>query len=160
MRIAQVAPLFESVPPKYYGGTERVVHWLTEEFVASGHDVTLFASGDSTTKAKLTPACRQALRLDNTSSDKIAPHLLMLEKVSQLAAEFDIVHFHLEYLHLPLTRNLPIPALTTMHGRLDMSYLLPIFDEFREAAVVSISNAQRRPLPWLNWQDTIHHGLP
>jgi glycosyltransferase involved in cell wall biosynthesis len=160
MRIAQVAPLFESVPPKYYGGTERVVHWLTEELVASGHEVTLFASGDSQTSARLDPACRQALRLDDNCTDKVAPHVLMLEKVSQIAAEFDIVHFHLEYLHLSLARTLPIPAVTTMHGRLDMNYLLPIFDEFREAPFVSISNAQRRPVPWLNWQSTIHHGLP
>lgn len=160
MRIAQVAPLIESVPPKYYGGTERVVHWLTEELVKGGHDVTLFASGDSRTKATLKPQCPQALRLDETCLDKISPHVLMLEQVSQLASEFDIVHFHLEYLHLPLARNLPIPSITTMHGRLDMAYLLPIFDEFRESAVVSISNAQRRPLPWLNWQETVYHGLP
>jgi glycosyltransferase involved in cell wall biosynthesis len=160
MKIAQVAPLFESVPPKYYGGTERVVHWLTEELVRRGHDVTLFASGDSCTSARLNPATQKALRLDENCRDKLAPHVLMLEKLSQLAADFDVVHFHLEYLHLPLTRSLPVSSLTTMHGRLDMSYLLPIFDEFREAAVVSISNSQRRPVPWLNWQDTIYHGLP
>jgi glycosyltransferase involved in cell wall biosynthesis len=160
MRIAQVSPLFESVPPKYYGGTERVIHCLTEEFVKGGHEVTLFASGDSRTSARLKQPCGQALRLDEACLDKLAPHVLMLETVSQLAKEFDVIHFHLEYMHLPLTRKLPVSTLTTMHGRTDMSYLMPIFDEFREAALVSISNAQRRPLPWLNWQDTIHHGLP
>ncbi|PWU00227.1 MAG: glycosyl transferase [Candidatus Melainabacteria bacterium] len=160
MRIAQVAPLLESVPPKYYGGTERVVHWLTEELFRSGHEVTLFASGDSFTSAKLVPMCQKALRFDNNCTDKVVPHMLMLEKISQMAADFDLVHFHLEYLHLSSARKLPIPSLTTMHGRLDMSYLLPIFDEFSKAPLVSISNAQRRPVPWLNWQDTIYHGLP
>src|SRR6516165_7659133 len=127
MRIAQIAPLTEAVPPKYYGGTERVVHWLTEELVRRGHDVTLFASGDSCTSARLNPATQKALRLDENCRDKLAPHVLMLEKLSQLAADFDVVHFHLEYLHLPLTRSLPVSSLTTMHGLLDMSYLLPIF---------------------------------
>jgi glycosyltransferase involved in cell wall biosynthesis len=160
MRIAQVAPLFESVPPKYYGGTERVVSYLTEELVQQGHEVTLFASGDSVTKAHLVSACRRSLRLDKHCVDQFAHHILMLEHVFQRAAEFDIVHFHVDYLHFPFSRRQPITDVTTLHGRLDIPDLVPLYREFRDMPVVSISNAQRAPLPWANWQATIYHGIP
>lgn len=160
MRIAQVAPLYESVPPKLYGGTERVVSYLTEELVRQGHDVTLFASGDSVTKARLVPQCQQALRLDSQSVDQLAPHILMLEQVIKQAEEFDILHFHIDYLHFPFSRRQKTPHLTTLHGRLDIPELAPLYREFVEMPVVSISNAQRTPLPWLNWQMTVYHGLP
>ncbi len=157
MRIAQVAPLYESVPPKYYGGTERVVSYLTEELVRQGHDVTLFASGDSETKAHLVAACRRSLRMDKHCVDRLAHHMLMLEHVIQHAAEFDIVHFHTDYLHFPLSRREQITHVTTLHGRLD---LVPLYQEFREMPVISISNGQREPLPWANWQATVYHDLP
>jgi glycosyltransferase involved in cell wall biosynthesis len=160
MRIAQVAPLFESVPPKYYGGTERVVSYLTEELVNQGHEVTLFASGDSVTKAHLVAACRRSLRLDKRCVDQMAHQILMLEHVFQRAAEFDIVHFHVDYLHFPLSRRQPITDVTTLHGRLDIPDLVPLYREFRDTPVISISNAQRLPLPWVNWQATIYHGVP
>jgi len=160
MRIAQVAPLYESVPPKLYGGTERVVSYLTEELVRKGHDVTLFASGDSVTTARLVPQCPQALRLDSHSVDQLAPHILMLEQVIKRAEEFDIIHFHIDYLHFPFSRRQRIPHLTTLHGRLDIPELAALYREFNEMPVVSISNAQRMPLPWLNWQKTVYHGLP
>jgi glycosyltransferase involved in cell wall biosynthesis len=160
MRIAQVAPLYESVPPKLYGGTERVVSYLTEEQVRQGHDVTLFASRDSVTRARLIPCAPQSLRLDSGSVDKLAHHILMLEEVVKRSDEFDIVHFHIDYLHFPLSRRSSVPQVTTLHGRLDIADLVPVHREFREMPVVSISNAQRKPLPWLNWQATIHHGLP
>ncbi|HEY3245576.1 MAG TPA: glycosyltransferase family 4 protein [Phycisphaerae bacterium] len=160
MRIAQVAPLAESVPPANYGGTERVVSWLTEELVRRGHDVTLFASGDSRTSARLVPCCRSALRLDESCMDRQAWHLLMLEKVFQQAEQFDVIHVHLEYLHLPLARRCPVPTATTFHGRLDIPDLVPLMQEFRDAPVVSISDSQRQPLPWMNWQATVYHGLP
>jgi glycosyltransferase involved in cell wall biosynthesis len=160
MRIAQVAPLFESVPPKYYGGTERVVSYLTEELVRQGHEVTLFASGDSVTKAHLVAACRRALRLDKHCIDQLSHQVLMLEHVFQRAAEFDIVHFHVDYLHFPLSRREQLTHVTTLHGRLDIPDLVPLYHEFREMPVVSISNCQREPLPWANWQATVYHGVP
>src|SRR5215471_17263952 len=160
MKIAQVAPLYESVPPKYYGGTERVVSYLTEELVRQGHEVTLFASGDSVTKARLVPACRRSLRLDERCVDRTAHHLVMLEHVFACAADFDIVHFHVDYMHFPLNRRDPITHVTTLHGRLDVPDLVPLYQEFREMPVISISNGQREPIPWANWQATVYHGLP
>lgn len=160
MRIAQVAPLFESVPPKYYGGTERVVSYLTEELVRQGHEVTLFASGDSVTKARLVAGCRRSLRLDMHCRDHLPYHLVMLEEVCRRAAEFDIIHFHVDYLHFPLSRREPIVHTTTLHGRLDIPDLVPLYQEFRETPLISISNAQRQPLQWANWQATVYHGLP
>jgi len=160
VRIAQVAPLYESVPPKYYGGTERVVSYLTEELVRQGHEVTLFASGDSVTKARLVAPCRRALRLDKHCLDQLAHHVLTLELVLKESSSFDIIHFHTDYLHFPLSRRQLIPHVTTLHGRLDIADLVPLYEEFREIPVVSISNAQREPLPWLNWQGTVYHGLP
>ncbi len=160
MRIAQVAPLFESVPPKYYGGTERVVSYLTEELVRQGHEVTLFASGDSETKAHLVAACRRSLRLDKYCIDQLSHQILMLEHVFQRAAEFDIIHFHIDYFHFPLSRREHITHVTTVHGRLDIPDLYPLYQEFRDMPVISISNIQREPLPWANWQATVYHGLP
>jgi len=160
MRIAQVAPLFESVPPKYYGGTERVVSYLTEELVQQGHDVTLFASGDSITSARLAATTRRSLRLDKHCVDQIAHHVLMLERVVQRAASFDVIHFHVDYLHFPYSRRHATPQLTTLHGRLDIPDLLPLYGEFRDMPVVSISAAQREPLPFAHWFGTVYHGLP
>jgi glycosyltransferase involved in cell wall biosynthesis len=160
MRIAQVAPLYESVPPKYYGGTERIVSYLTEELLRQGHDVTLFASGDSDTKARLVAACRRSLRMDKHCVDQMAHHILMIEHVMERAAEFDIVHFHTDYLHFPLSRRAQITQVTTLHGRLDIPDLVPLYQEFRDMPVISISNGQREPLPWANWQATVYHGLP
>lgn len=160
LRIAQVSPLYESVPPKYYGGTERVVSYLTEELVAQGHEVTLFASGDSVTKARLVAPCRRSLRLDKNCIDQLSYHLLMLEMVAQRAREFDIIHYHVDYLHFPLSRRLSTPHVTTLHGRLDIPDLVPLYREFRDMPVISISNAQREPLPFANWQGTVYHGLP
>ncbi|HZS16845.1 MAG TPA: glycosyltransferase family 4 protein [Candidatus Udaeobacter sp.] len=160
MRIAQVAPLFESVPPKYYGGTERVVSYLTEELIRQGHEVTLFASGDSETKARLVAACRRSLRLDKHCVDQLAHQILMLERVFQRAAEFDVIHFHVDYLHFPLSRRQSVPDVTTLHGRLDIPDLIPLYQEFRDMPVISISDGQRSPLPWANWQATVYHGIP
>jgi glycosyltransferase involved in cell wall biosynthesis len=160
MRIAQVSPLFESVPPKLYGGTERVVSYLTEELVAQGHDVTLFASGDSNTTARLVPCSARSLRLDEECIDQFAHQVLMLERVFQDAREFDIIHFHIDYFHFPLSRRHRVPNVTTLHGRLNIPDLVPIYREFPEMPVVSISDAQRAPLPWINWQSTVYHGLP
>ncbi|MBX6312649.1 MAG: glycosyltransferase family 4 protein [Isosphaeraceae bacterium] len=160
MRIAQVAPLYERVPPKWYGGTERVVSYLTEELVRQGHDVTLFASGDSVTSARLVAPCRQALRLDHSCIDPLAHHILMLDQVRRVADEFDILHFHIDYLHFPLSRCERWPHITTLHGRLDLPDLIPLYEEFREMPLVSISDAQRAPLPWVRWCGTVHHGLP
>ncbi|HFC97451.1 MAG TPA: glycosyltransferase family 4 protein [Thermosulfurimonas dismutans] len=159
MRIAQVAPLYEAVPPKLYGGTERVVFWLTEELVRQGHEVTLFASADSQTSARLVPCAPQALRLCGVK-DPLAPHVLMVERVLQRINEFEVIHFHIDYLHLPLMRRMRIPHLTTLHGRLDLPEMYPFYKEFREAPFVSISYAQRRPLPFLNWVGNVYHGLP
>lgn len=160
MRIAQVAPLVESVPPKNYGGTERIVSYLTEELVRQGHEVTLFASGDSVTSAELVATCDCSLRANDRCVDQMAHHFLMLERVFQRAHEFDIVHFHIDYLHFALSRRAAIPQVTTLHGRLDIPDLVPIYKEFRDMPVISISDAQREPLPWANWQATIYHGLP
>jgi glycosyltransferase involved in cell wall biosynthesis len=162
MRIAQVAPLTEAVPPKLYGGTERVVHWLTEELVGLGHDVTLFASGDSITSAKLEPTWPRALRLDGSVRDPNALHMVMLERVRQRCdnEEFDLLHFHLDYYPFSLFTRQPTPFVTTLHGRLDLPEHQPVFDTFPAAPVVSISDSQRRPVPQANWLGTIHHGLP
>ena len=160
MRIAQIAPLYEAVPPKFYGGTERVVSYLTEALVDLGHDVTLFASGDSVTSAKLEAAWPRALRLDPTIRDALAPHILLLERVRRVAHEFDVLHFHLDYLPFPLFSTLDTPFVTTLHGRLDLPELQPVFESFPDAPVVSISNSQRQPLPQANWLSTIYHGLP
>ncbi len=160
MRIAQVAPLTEAVPPKLYGGTERVVHWLTEELVALGHDVTLFASGDSQTSGTLEPMWPRALRLDGSVRDPNALHMMMLEQVRRRADEFDVLHFHLDYYPFSLFSRQATPFVTTLHGRLDLPEHQPVFDTFRDAPVVSISNSQRRPLPQANWIKTIYHGLP
>jgi glycosyltransferase involved in cell wall biosynthesis len=160
MHIAQIAPLFESVPPKYYGGTERIVSYLTEELVRQGHDVTLFASGDSETRARLVAGCRRSLRLDRHCVDQMAHHVLMLEKIFQRAREFDVLHFHLDYMHYPLSRRAGISQVTTLHGRLDIPDLAPLYAEFEDMPVVSISDAQREPLPGANWQATVYHGLP
>ena len=160
MRIAQVAPLYESVPPKFYGGTERVVSYLTEELVRQGHEVTLFASGDSETKARLVAGCQRSLRLDKRCQDQLAHHFVMLEHVFQRAAEFDIIHFHVDYLHFPFSRREAVTHVTTLHGRLDIPDLVPLYQKFRDLPVISISNGQREPLPWANWQGTVHHGLP
>ena len=162
MRIAQVAPLTEAVPPKFYGGTERVVHWLTEELVALGNEVTLFASGDSRTSAKLDPTWPRALRLDGSVRDPNALHMVMLERVRQKCdnEEFDMLHFHLDYYPFSLFSRQPTPFLTTLHGRLDLPEHQPVFATFASVPVVSISAAQRRPIPQANWLATIHHGLP
>jgi glycosyltransferase involved in cell wall biosynthesis len=160
MRIAQIAPLYEAVPPKLYGGTERVVSYLTEALVDLGHDVTLFASGDSVTSAKLEAAWPRALRLDPTVRDALAPHMVLLEHVHRVAHEFDVLHFHLDYLPFPVFSTLDTPFVTTLHGRLDLPELQPVFDTFADVPVISISDSQRQPLPQANWQSTIYHGLP
>jgi glycosyltransferase involved in cell wall biosynthesis len=160
VRIAQVSPLFESVPPKLYGGTERVVSYLTEELVAQGHDVTLFASADSVTTARLVPMCDRSLRLDPGCVDQMAHHVRQVDQVYRHAHDFDIIHFHIDYLHYPVSARLGAPRLTTLHGRLDLPDLQPLYRSFPEEPVVSISDDQRGPLPWLNWKATIHHGLP
>src|SRR5437868_8411361 len=148
MRIAQIAPLAEAVPPKLYGGTERVVSYLTEELVRLGHDVTLFASGDSETAARLIACAPDALRLDPVVKDPLAPLALMLERVRAQAHEFDILHFHLQHVHLPVFRPLARRTVTTMHGRVDLAELTPLYRQFSEMPLVSISTAQRRPLPF------------
>ena len=162
MRIAQVAPLTEAVPPRLYGGTERVVHWLTEELVALGHDVTLFASGDSHTSARLEAAWPKALRLDGSVRDPNALHMVMLERVRRKCdgGEFDFLHFHLDYYPFSLFSRQSTPFLTTLHGRLDLPEHQPVFSTFSSIPVISISNAQRRPVPHARWLRTIHHGLP
>jgi glycosyltransferase involved in cell wall biosynthesis len=160
MRIAQVAPLYESVPPKLYGGTERVVSYLTEELIRQGHEVTLFASGDSLTEARLVPVCKQSLRLASGCVDPLAHHVLLVERVLEEKDNFDLIHFHIDYLHYPRSRTEDVPTLTTLHGRLDIPDLAPLYRRFRDVPVVSISESQREPLPWLNWQGTVYHGLP
>jgi glycosyltransferase involved in cell wall biosynthesis len=160
MRIAQIAPLAEAVPPKLYGGTERIVSYLTEELVRSGHEVTLFASGDSCTSAELVACRERALRLDPAVLDP-NPHLLvMLEEVSRRAAEFDVLHFHIDFLHFPVFKDQAAHTLTTLHGRIDQPDLPPLFRTFSQYPLVSISNDQRRPLAGANWVGTVHHGLP
>jgi glycosyltransferase involved in cell wall biosynthesis len=160
MRIAQIAPLTESVPPRTYGGTERVVSYLTEELMAMGHDVTLFASGDSVTSAKLEAAWPCALRFDTTLRDAMAPQIMLMEKVYQQAHEFDVLHCHLDYWPFSLLSRQPTPYLTTLHGRLDLAELAQVYECFEDAPLVSISDAQRRPLPRANFVGTVHHGLP
>jgi glycosyltransferase involved in cell wall biosynthesis len=160
MKIAQVAPLAESVPPKLYGGTERVVAYLTDELVRQGHSVTLFASGDSLTDAHLVPACDEALRLSSEIRDSLSLHILMIEQLAQRVDDFDVVHFHVAPVHFSVSRRLQVPHLTTLHGRLDLPDLVPLFDEFTDIPVVSISDAQRLPLPQANWIGTVRHGLP
>ena len=160
MRIAQVAPLYESVPPKTYGGTERVVSWLTEELVRLGHDVTLFASGDSMTTARLVPCSPESLRLCTDCIDQMAHHFVQLEKVLRDKDEFDLIHFHTDYLHFPISSREEYQSVTTLHGRLDIPDLVPLYEIYSHMPVISISNAQRDPLPHLNWQGTAYHGFP
>jgi glycosyltransferase involved in cell wall biosynthesis len=160
MRIAQVAPLAESVPPRFYGGTERVVSYLTEELVRLGHDVTLFASGDSRTSARLVPCCPTALRMNPQVIDCMPHTVVMLDEVRRRADEFDVIHFHADYFHFPLFRDISSRTVTTLHGRLDLPDLLPLFRAFPSAPLVSISDDQRRPLPPVNWTGTVPHGLP
>ena len=160
LRIAQVAPLYESVPPAFSGGTERVVSYLTEELVALGHDVTLFASGDSRSRARLIAPCARALRAAPSTMDPLPLHYLMLEDVYRRIDQFDIVHFHLDHLHFPLTRRHHPTSVTTLHGRLDLPHLASLYDEYCDIPVVSISNAQRAPLPKAAWLATVPHGLP
>ena len=160
MRIAQVAPLVESVPPTGYGGTERIVSYLTEELVRQGHEVTLYASGDSQTSANLVACVPRALRLDEEVIDPLAHGIVELERVFADAHEYDVIHWHVDYLHFPVSRRLTVPSLTTLHGRLDIPDLQPVYAEFAEMPVVSISNDQRAPLKDANWIGTVHHGLP
>ena len=160
MKIAQVAPLFESVPPQWYGGTERVVSYLTEALVRQGHHVTLFASGDSVTQAHLVAACPRALRLDDQCVDQLAHDIVLLEQVFQQARAFDLIHFHLITCISRWSIRQQIPHVTTLHGRLDIPDLVPLYQTFPSVPVVSISDAQRTPLPWLQWQGTVYHGLP
>lgn len=160
MKIAQIAPLAESVPPKLYGGTERIVSYLTEELVQQGHDVTLFASGDSVTSAKLVPVTKMALRLNPHVRDTIPHHMILLDEVRRRADEFDILHFHIDVLHMPMVRNMLDRAVTTLHGRLDLPDLVPLYRAFPDSCLVSISDHQRLPMPPVNWGGTIYHGLP
>ena len=160
MRIAQIAPLTEAVPPRLYGGTERVVSFLTEELVRAGHDVTLFASGDSITTARLEAVWPKALRFDSDLLDPAAAQMLLLETVYQRADDFDVLHFHLDYWPFSLFTRQRTPFLTTLHGRLDLHEIVPLYDQFPGLALVSISDAQRLPLPRANFVRTVHHGLP
>jgi glycosyltransferase involved in cell wall biosynthesis len=160
MRIAQVAPLYESVPPKLYGGTERVVAYLTEALVNLGHDVTLYASGDSETNARLRAMCPRSLRLDPRSVDSLADHVYMAEAVFRESTEFDIIHSHIDYIGYPFWRRMRAPHITTLHGRLDIPNLLNLYREFNDMPVVSISRHQREPLMGANWVATVAHGLP
>ncbi|MBJ7407076.1 MAG: glycosyltransferase family 4 protein [Bradyrhizobium sp.] len=160
MKIAQIAPLAESCPPRLYGGTERIVSYLTEELVRQGHEVTLFASGDSITSAELVPCSKMALRLDPSVKDVTPHHVMMLDQVARRADEFDVLHFHIDQLHYPLMRPYRDRILTTLHGRLDLPDLMPFFSAFPEPPLVSISDAQRRPMPPVNWLATVLHGLP
>ena len=160
MRIAQIAPLYESVPPHLYGGTERVVSYLTEELVRQGHEVTLFASGDSITQARLVPGSERSLRLSEDVCDPLAHHVVLLDKVFSRADEFDILHFHTDYAHFLPSKYLQVCSLTTLHGRLDLPDLWPLYRSFRGMPLVSISLAQRRPLGRVNWVGNVYHGLP
>jgi glycosyltransferase involved in cell wall biosynthesis len=160
MRIAQVSPLYERVPPIAYGGTERVVAYLTDELVARGHDVTLFASGDSETRATLVPGCAKALRLGGCDEDPIAAHVAMIDEVFRRADRFDVIHFHTDYLQFLVLDREPHVAVTTTHGRLDLRDHADVYRRFAHHAFVSISDAQRAPMPWLGWRRTVHHGLP
>lgn len=160
MRIAQIAPLAERCPPAFYGGTERVVSYLTEELVELGHEVTLFASGDSVTSAELVPCCDRALRLNPRVTDALPYHMAMLEQVMRRADDFDVLHFHIDLMHAPVVRQIAERTLTTLHGRLDLPDLRPFFTVFPHLPLVSISDSQRRPLPRVNWAATVYHGLP
>jgi glycosyltransferase involved in cell wall biosynthesis len=159
MRVAMVPPLHESVPPRTYGGTERVVHFLTEELVRMGHDVTLFATGDSRTSARLVPVVERGLRLWG-AKDTVGPHVLQMEMLCQRLERFDFVHFHNDSVHFPLSRRLNIPHVSTLHWRLDLPEFAPLYQEFMEMPVVSISDSQRAPLPQANWVGTVYHGIP
>lgn len=160
MRIAQIAPLYESVPPRLYGGTERIVSYLTEELVRLGHNVTLFASGDSHTRAKLVSVWNSALRLDPSLAEPLSLHVLQLEEVFRRAAAFDVLHFHTDLLHLPLGRRHHTPLVTTLHGRLDLPGLADLYREFDDLPLVSISKGQRSQMREANWIGTVYHGLP
>jgi len=160
MNIAQIAPLYESVPPQAYGGTERVVHYLTEELISLGHDVTLFAAGDSQTSAELRACCSRSLRLDPETRDPFACHAVMLDQLLSEHERFDVLHFHIDYLHFLLSKAMGWPHLTTLHGRLDMPELQPLYDRFGDMPVVSISHSQRKPLPQAGWLSTVLHGIP
>jgi glycosyltransferase involved in cell wall biosynthesis len=160
MRIAQIAPLYESVPPKLYGGTERIVSYLTEELVRAGHEVTLFASGDSVTDAELVACSPASLRLDPRVVDPMPIHVNMIEKVMRRAQEFDLIHFHVDFLHFPVVRGMAEKTLTTLHGRLDLPDYHEVFSTFSRLPLVSVSDDQRRPMPPVNWAATVHHGLP
>jgi glycosyltransferase involved in cell wall biosynthesis len=160
MRIAQVAPLTEAVPPKTYGGTERIVAYLTDELVALGHDVTLFASGDSLSQATLVPVWPRALRFDKAVRDYLAPHMMLVETIAQRAHEFDVVHLHVDYIAYSAMKRTGVSFLTTLHGRLDLPELPPLYAAFDDVAVVSISDSQRLPLPQANFVSTVYHGLP
>jgi glycosyltransferase involved in cell wall biosynthesis len=160
MRIAQVAPLIESVPPAGYGGTERVVSYITEELVRQGHDVTLFASGDSETSARLVAGTPKALRLQDDVIDPLAHMVVQLEQVAARASDFDVIHWHLDYFHFPMSRRLGVPQITTLHGRLDIPDIQPVYREFGDMPLVSISMDQRAPLPQGRFVGSVHHGLP
>ncbi|QDQ42160.1 glycosyltransferase family 4 protein [Methylacidiphilum kamchatkense] len=160
MRIAQVSPLYERVPPKLYGGTERVIHYLTEELITLGHETTLFASGDSITKGKLVSVIPESLRLQKHKKDPMVYHILMLEKVFQMAESFDIIHYHIDFFHFPFSKRSKTKHLTTLHGRLDLPDLTVLYREFDRIPVVSISKAQRSFLPWIHWVGTVYHGIP
>jgi glycosyltransferase involved in cell wall biosynthesis len=160
MKIACLAPLMEAVPPKLYGGTERIVAYLCDELAALGHDVTLFASGDSATRARLEPVWPCALRLDPAMRDYLAPHIVMLEMLARRAGKFDIVHLHIDYLGYPTLRRSNVPFLATLHGRLDLPELQSVYEAFADVPVVSISDAQREPLPHANYIATVYHGIP
>jgi len=160
LRIAEIAPLTESVPPKLYGGTERVVAYLADELVSMGHDVTLFASGDSRTTARLEAVWPRALRLDPKIRDWVAPHMLLMERVRQRAAEFDILHFHMDYWPASLFARQNVPFMTTLHGRLDLGELEPVYAGLPPMNLISISDAQRAPLPSVPFMATVPHGIP
>ena len=160
MKIAQVAPLYESVPPQAYGGTERVVHYLTEELVHLGHSVTLYASGDSSTAARLVSPCQRSLRLAPNCVDPLAHHFVLLDMIARDCQQYDVIHFHIDYLHFPLSRNMGLRQLTTLHGRQDLPDLQDLYRRYRDMPLVSISNAQRNPLPHAWWLGTVLHGLP
>src|SRR6201986_1854783 len=159
LRIAKVSPLYESVPPKLYGGTERVVSWLTEELVRQGHEVTLFASGDSVTRAELSPVVPRALRLDGIHNS-LPYNIIMLDRVAARMDEFDVLHFHIDFFHYPIFRRMAHKTLTTLHGRQDLPELPDIYRAFPHMPLVSISDDQRKPVPPVNWKGTVYHGLP
>jgi Glycosyltransferase len=160
MRIAQVAHLTESVPPKAYGGSERIIAYLTDQLVHLGHEVTLFASADSVTKARLESICGEAVRSPETLTERMARLMLLQERIFQLSAQYEIIHAHLDFLAFPLARRSETPVLTTVHGKLDLPELQTVYREFSDVPLISVSDAQRLPCPWANWRATIHHGLP